>query len=525
MPRRKSDPEDRAAAERIAASMRAAGHGVEEGARLLAAVADDDRLAFFPLTDLGNAERFAARYAGRLLHVDEIGWLAWDGRRWAREGADNVVSKAVHDTVRCIQDEAEAIRGTDRDTILEEKKDGVVMLSDKLAHWGRASESASRLKAIAQHGAPYMGAKASQLDRDPFRINVMNGTLHIRRGDGDDDPIQLRPHDPADLITKLAPAVFDPAARCPTYDRFMLEVQPSPDVRRFLHQWGGYSLTGDTGEQKLLFLYGKGRNGKSTLVDTWGAVAGDYGETVPIETFVDQGRGRNAGAATPDLALLPGVRFLRTSEPEKGAKLAEALIKLVTGGEPIQARHLNRDYFKFKPGFKLTMSGNYRPSISGTDEGIWRRVVLVPWSITVQKPDATLPSKLEAEASGILNRLLDGLRDYLDGGLAVPDVVSTATADYRDDSDPLGRFLATCVVAEIGSRVQSSVMHRVFSAWARGSGASEWSPKGLAMALKERGFRSKQSNVMFWLDIRLTRSEIDFADPAPRSQGGAEDEL
>lgn len=516
--RSKADREaERADLEKVAASMCEAGRPL--------APTIDERLAFFPLTDLGNAERFAARNKGLLLHVDAIGWLAWDGRRWAREGAENVVSRAVHDTARRIQDEAAAIAGTDRDVIIEEKKDERVMLSDKLVRWGRASESATRLKAIAQHAAPYMSTEAAQLDRDPFRVNVLNGTLHIRRGPGDEDPIQLRPHDPADLITKLAPVDFDPGARCPIYDRFILDVQPAPDVRRFLHAWGGYSLTGDTGEQKLLFLYGKGRNGKSTLVDIWGFLAGDYGESVPIETFVDQGRGRNAGAATPDLALLPGVRFLRTSEPEKGAKLAESLIKLVTGGEPIQARHLNRDFFKFRPSFKLTMSGNYRPSIAGTDEGIWRRVVLVPWPITVEKPDPTLPSKLAAEAAGILNRLLDGLRDYLDNGLAVPDVVSTATADYRTDSDPLGRFLAAAVVAEQGSRVQSTIMHRAFNAWARSSGANEWTNKGLASALKERGFRAKQSNCMWWLDVRLVMTEIDFADPPPPSQGGGDDEI
>lgn len=485
---------------------------------------DDADLAFFPLTDLGNAERFARRNRDRLKHVDAIGWLAWDGRRWARDGADNIVFRAVHETVRKIQDEAGAIRGTDRDTEIDVKNDEPVMLSDKLAAWGRSSESATKLAAIAKHGAPYLSCDASHLDSDPWRLNVLNGTLHFRRSSGDDDPVSFLPHNPADLITKLAPVIYNPDAKSPLYDRFLGEVQPDAEMRRFLHQWGGYSLTGDTGEQKLCFFYGKGRNGKSTLVDAWGYVSGDYGETVPIETFLDQGRGRNAGAATPDLALLPGVHFLRTSEPEKGAKLAESLIKLVTGGEPIQARHLNRDYFKFRPSFKLTMSGNYRPSINGTDEGIWRRVVLVPWLVTVGKPDTSLLSKLAAEGSGILNRLLDGLRDYIDGGLCLPQEVSEATADYRDDSDPLGRFLAACVATEQDSRVQSTSMHRVFMAWAKAVGEREWSPKGLAAALKERGYRSKQSNCMFWLDCRLTRTEIDFTEPAPSRQEGGEDE-
>jgi putative DNA primase/helicase len=483
----------------------------------------DDELAFKPLTDLGNAERFKARNANTLHHVDAIGWLAWDGRRWAREGADVAVQKAVHATVRAIQDEADAIRDTEKDLEVDRKKDEPVMLSDRVAGWGRASESATKIAAIQKLAAPYLSVEAAALDADPLQINVLNGTIRISRAPGDEDPVSFTPHDPSQMITKLAPVIYDPVATCPTYDEFLKEVQPTPETRRFLHQWGGYSLTGDIGEHKLCFNYGKGRNGKSTLMDAWGAVAGDYGETVPIETFLDQGRGRNAGAATPDLALLPGVRMLRTSEPEKGAKLAESLIKLTTGGEPIQARHLNRDYFKFRPQFKLTMSGNYRPSVSGTDEGIWRRVVLIPWSVTVAAPDPLLPTKLLAETSGILNRLLDGLRDYLENGLILPGEVADATADYRDDSDPLGRFLAECVEAASGERVSSQAMHRLFVAWARADGEREWSQKGLAMALKERRFRSKHSNGMSWLDCRLVKTEAHFADPAPPSKEAAEE--
>jgi putative DNA primase/helicase len=474
---------------------------------------DDARLAFYPLTDLGNAERFRDRHRNALLYTSALGWFAWDGRRWSRQGAEESVAKAVFRTVRAIQREADAIRGTADDKVVETRKDGKeILLSEKIASWGRASESAQKIAAIVKLGAPKLSVDAAKLDADPWVLNVENGTLVFDRSGKEEDPVSFRRHDPGDLITKLAPVAYDPDAACPTYDRFLAEVQPEADVRRFLHQWGGYSLTGDTGEQKLAFLYGKGRNGKSTLVDAWGDVAGDYGETVPIETFVDQGRGRNAGAATPDLAILPGVRQLRTSEPERGAKLAEALIKLVTGGEPIQARHLNLPYFKFRPAFKLTMSGNYRPRIDGTDEGIWRRVILVPWKVTVTAPDKGLPARLKGELSGILNRLLDGLRDYLDAGLVQPDSVTAATQDYRDDSDPLGRFLDAAVVPAPGERVQSTRLHEVFAAWAKATGENVWSNKGLSRAMKERGFGLLRSHVSQWLDIRLTKSVSDFAD-------------
>ena len=376
---------------------------------------DDAALAFFPMTDPGSAERYAKRFEGRLAHVPAHGWLAWSGSRWAREGAEEAAMLAAHHTARALPDDAAAVRASGEDREIEKRKEGgPLMLSDKLESWRRASESSQKLSAIVKHADVFLRVSADKLDTDPFKINVLNGTLIVRRNGDGDDPIVFRPHDPGELITKLVLVEYRPEADSPRYDAFLADIQPNPATVRFQDQWGGYRLTGSTAEQKLAFFYGKGRNGKSTLVDAWATIAGDFGAVVPIETFLDQGRGRNAGAATPDLAALPGMRFLRTSEPDKGAKLAEALIKLCTGGEAMKARHLNRDYFEFCAAFKLTMSGNYRPSISGTDEGIWRRIILVPFAVTLQKPDPGLLGALRAEASGILNRLLDGRRDWLE---------------------------------------------------------------------------------------------------------------
>ena len=491
------------------------------------------RLAFFPLTDLGNAERFRERYKGKLLWCPAVGWLAWDGRRWSREGAEDLVKIAEHDTVREIQREAAIVRDSGdrdvddasedaRDFLVDTKRDGTrVMYSDKIAAWGRTSEAMNKLGALSKRGAPYFAISIDKLDADKMKISVANGTLVVARKfvDGE-DYVSFQPHDPADLITKISPVVYDPDAACPEYDKFLARVLPSTEMRTFIHQWFGLSLTGDVTEQKLAFLYGKGGNGKSVLVDIVSYVAGDYGETVPIETFLDHGKSRGAGQATPDLAILPGVRMLRTSEPEKNSKLAEAMVKLVTGGEPIQARHLNRDFFKFYPQFKLTMSGNFRPTISGADEGIWRRVRLVPFNITIPKEerDPQLTDKLRAEASGILNRLLDGLRHWCDKGLIEPQEVTEATAAYREDSDALGRFLSACVAAEPGHREQSSVLFSLYEAWCKSSGEKPWLQKGFSNAMKERGYVTKQSNVMWWLDIRATRHESDFIDSQGRAR-------
>ena len=471
------------------------------------------RLAFFPLTDLGNAERFRERYLDRLLWCPALGWLAWDGKRWSREGADDLVKIAEHDTVRAIQEEADEVRESGlkgeetggRDYVFAVVKEQPVFYSDKIASWGRASEALNKLGALSKRGAPYFAIGVEKLDADKMKINVANGTLVVARKSDGEDYVSFKPHDPADLITKISPVDYEPAAACPEYDKFITRVQPQEPMRVFLHQWLGLSLTGDVSEQKLAFLYGKGSNGKSVLIDAVSYVAGDYGETVPIETFLDHGKSRNAGQATPDLAILPGVRMLRTSEPEKNSRLAEAMVKLVTGGEPIQARHLNRDFFKFYPQFKLTISGNYRPTISGADEGIWRRLRLLPFNITIPKEerDIHLSEKLRAEASGILNRLLDGLRLWCDKGLIEPEAVTLATAEYRSASDPLGRFLSMCVEESAGDRVQSSVLYQVFEAWCKSSGETAWKQKGFSLAMEERGYKRKHSDVTWFVDIKL----------------------
>ena len=477
---------------------------------------DDEnlRLAFFPLTDVGNAERFRDRQRGKLIWCPAIGWLFWDGKRWCRDGADEKVKIAAHDTARLIQHEAKALAGSRWDVAKPARGNKpATMLSESLAAWGRASEAAAKLGAMREQAAPYLYVEPFALDADPFLINCRNGTLVARRR-GDGDCISFRPHDPRDLITKMMPVDYDPQATCPIYDDFIAFAQPEEANRRFLHQWGGLSLTGDVSEQLLVFFWGKGKNGKSTLLVAWAEVAGDLARTVPIETFINEGRGRNAGQATPDLAMLAGVRMVQASEPDRGAKLAEALIKLATGGDPMQVRFLNRDYFTLKPVFKLTMSGNYRPRVEGADEGIWRRVRLVPWTVTVpeDRRDRHLPDKLRAEASGILNRLLDGLRDWLEHGMIASAAVLEATAEYRRDSDPLGQFIEACIKRETGARIQSSELHRLFLAWAEVNAGPKWSAKGLTQALHERGWKSKKSDASFWLDVRMTKSVNDFVD-------------
>lgn len=489
-------------------------------------------LAHFPMTELGLIERYVQRNKHRLKYCEAIGWLTWDGQRWAREGAAALAVSAGHDVVRAIQDEAEAIRDTEFDGVRGQrkpkgaKKDDPpidIMLSDLLEAFGRASEKKA-VMTLEAHARPYLSVEVEQLDADPFAINLQNGTLLLRRDWSDHVPAgwirinkyaRLKPHDPADLITKLMPVKFDRTARCPRYDKFLLDVQPLYAVREFLDDWDGYSMTGDVGEQKLTFHYGTGKNGKSTWLVVRLALLGDYGRTIPIETFINDGKPRAGGSASPDLAMLRKVRGLATSEPDKGWRLNEALIKLLTGGDPVQVRELHKPYFTLVPEFKLTIAGNHKPNISGGDaeSGTWRRVVLVPWAvrITEAQRDPHLTDKLKLEGSGILNRWIAGLARWMERGLMVPDEVAAATEKFRLDSDHLGRFMAGCTEPAPGDRVQSSHLYEVYVAWAKANGAPIYFQTGFSNALIDRGYSKETKHFAYWLDLRLTKDPREFA--------------
>lgn len=499
-----------------------------------------ERCAGFALTDLGNAERFAARFTGEILWCAALGWLVWDGKRYTAEGAEERVKEAEHRTVRFLQDEArvleqraKALKPEARGEAKEEAppspddagelKERLLKRAKALRAWGVKSEANKALAVIARNAKPYLAVNVRELNADPMKLNVNNGTLVFSA----ELPgyIELRPHDPADRITRLCPVDYDPDAACPNYDRFLARVQPLPEMRAFLHRWMGYSLTADAGEQKFVVFYGTGRNGKGTFVELCAFIAGDYAEYIPIETFI-QAHWQTSGAqARPDLMLMHNVRMVRSVEPEEGVRFNEALLKQVTGGDPVTARDLNKPMVRFRPHLKLTISVNARPDVRGTDEGIWSRIKLVPWEVFIPalERNTHLLRELQAESSGVLNRLLDGLRQWFDIGIAFPDAVERATQDYREDSDVIGQFLGEATEREEGARTQSSLLHRVLVAWQKARGDRAWSNKAMTRALLARGLRKKKSNGEWWLGLRLTRAEADYVDSLgkPRDWPGA----
>ncbi|MCC7046728.1 MAG: hypothetical protein IT562_08465 [Alphaproteobacteria bacterium] len=460
----------------------------------------DLQLAAKDYNDVGNAERLVARAGASLKFVRESSWYAFDGARWCKATGDKRAELLAQETVKGIRAEFWALRdqGRREGEAEDEFKKRVA------THFGWAIRSGftPRIRGMIEQARSLLEIPAAALDVDSFKFNVGNGTLLLRpeeRGG-----IELRAHDREDLITRVAPVAFDPQAACPMFHAFLARILPIAADRVFLQTWLGYSLTGDASEQRMVVLCGSGANGKSTLMEVVSAVLGDYSTGLPFTSLALDDR-RQGAAASPDLARLPGVRMVRASEMKQNTRLDETMIKALTGGEPITVRHLNCPFFEFTPVFKLTLSTNHKPIIRGADTGIWRRLVLVPFTVEIPEAerDKTLALKLRGEAPGILNWLLDGLRLWFDHGLRVPDSLLVATGNYRADSDPLSGFLDVVVLRDPHSTVSAKELRAAYVAWCKANALDPVGETMFGRMMGERGYTKHRSGTVKYLGIAI----------------------
>jgi putative DNA primase/helicase len=438
-------------------------------------------------TDVTNAERFVKDQRDIVCFCKSNGqWLVWAGDRWRWDDADIVLGLG-QDSVRSMLVEAMAIKDDYRRKEYEQ-------------HAVR-SEGRARIDAMLYLARPRLAVRLETLDSDLALFNCANGTLNLTT-------YELGPHDPSHLITKISPVEYEPGAQCGHWLDFLSDITKGDQaLMEFLQRAVGYSMTGETLEHCLFMLYGSGCNGKSTFVETVRHVFGDYARTADFGTFMQQ---KASSAPRNDLAMLRGARFVTATESDDGKHLAEAFIKSCTGGDTVTARFLYGEHFEFTPQFKLWLSTNHKPKVRGVDDGIWRRIKLIPFAIRIpdDKIDRQLPDKLKAEARGILSWAVEGLKQYRVLGLNDPPVVRNATIEYREDEDVLGGFLASCVFGD-SLRVQGRNLYTNFKEWAASYGESPIDEKKFAKCLADRGLQKQKTKTgNFWLGIAL-------ADPSP----------
>jgi P4 family phage/plasmid primase-like protien len=446
----------------------------------------------FATTDTGNGIRFAQRMRDVVRFAAGEGtWYIWDGNRWEPDQLNRALL-LTEELVRDLLVEAARLDGDRREHV---------------ERWAQASQSAAKREAALRCASaqPGIAIRADDLDADPWLLVVRGGTLDLRTG-------QLVESRPQDLNTKLADVAYDPGARCPLWEQHVAFVTGGDaQLAAWLRRAVGYTLTGLTSEQKLFFLWGNGANGKSTFVDVVASLLGSYA------TQADAGLLTAAVEHPTQLAGLRGARLVVADETEQGRRLAERRVKALTGGKKVRARFMRRDFFEFTPRFKLWITGNHKPEVAGSDAGIWRRLKLVPFTSILGDDRRILgyDEVLEAELSGILNWALAGLADWRDvGGLGEPDVVRSATGEYRDEEDSIGLWLSDSILlGAANSEVEASRLYESYRWWCHANGIPDVrSAVALGRELSARGLRRDVRRVAgrtarVWLGVQLAGVE------------------
>jgi putative DNA primase/helicase len=444
-----------------------------------------DPLPDEPLTELGYARRLVTLFGDQLRYVPAWRrWLVWDERRWSHD-VTGQATRWMKVISRRITVDAMAIK---------EEPARKAALNQALR--GEASHAVAGALTLASTEVG-IAVAPDGLDADPFLLNCANGTLDLRTG-------QLRAHDPRDLLTKMTGAAYRPGAEGPEFTRFLSEVQPDAEMRAYLARLTGHSLEGRATEHILPVFCGLGANGKSTFTSAVTVALGDYAAPADPELLT----ARTFDAHPTGTADLFGLRLALLHESDHGRRLAEGTVKRLTGGDRIKARRMREDFWSFDPSHTFLMLTNHKPVIGGTDEGIWRRIRLVPWDVVIPPPerDLELGDKLALEADAVLAWLVDGYRDWREHGMSDPDRVSVATIAWRDESDVLRRFLEERCMRH-GS-VRSSDLFAAWSKWCAAEGEHAGTQTAFSTALTNAGFDKKATNTgKFWTGLGLSASE------------------
>lgn len=436
-------------------------------------------------TDAGNAERLIAQFGDDIRYCPTAAsWYLWNGKVWEQDSSNRIILIATR-VARSIYQEVLSAATPDR--------------ARALAKWAIASESLRVRKAMIESAAPYAAIAEHEFDARENLLNCQNGTLEL-------DTMTFREHRKCDLLTRMTGVSFDPDADCPRWKAHLsLIFGDDQDYIMGFQSMCGYTLLSSNPEQVLFILFGKGKNGKSKTIEVLARIMGGYAVNIAAETLMVH---RYEGVRS-DLARIAGARMATASEGEDGARLAESIVKQLTGEYAITVRRLYENEFEFTPTAKIWLTTNHEPVIRGTDDGIWRRIWMVPFAVQIPEAqrDPEIEKALLAEGPGILNWCLQGLTAYYASGkrLAKPGRVSVATGTYRTISDTIAYFLATECTLDPDGMISRLALREHFEKWCEEEGIRRpISARKFAVALKSHGIRNgtKYAGERFWTGIR-----------------------
>ena len=459
--------------------------GARVGASYLHVPWHDEEKFDYNESDHGNVGRLLSLHHRDIRFCPQFkSWYIWNGQIWGIDDCNRIMILAT-EAVKGIYKEAQCA-GSDERRI-------------SLMKWGLRSESYNRRQYMVKSAEPYAAVRRDAWDARDNLFNCRNGTLDL-------EILEMREHRRDDMLTKMAGVEYQPDAECPLWqDHLDLVFSGDEEVIRSFREMCGYSLLADNPEQVMFILHGSGKNGKSKTLSVISSIMGDYARNIAPESLT----AKRGDSPRSDIARLTGCRLVTSSEGEEGSKLGESWIKQLTGGDPVTVRYLYQPEFEDRPGYKIWLATNHKPSIRGTDEAIWRRIWLLPFEVTIpeDKRDQKIGERFLEEAPGIFNWMIEGLRSYHENGdrLNKPAKVVNATSDYRMESDTIKEFLDTNCRKDPSEQIARGTLYGVYKNWCTDNDDSPLSPRKFANGLRERGIvdGSPRNGTRYWKGIRF----------------------
>lgn len=451
---------------------------------------DEEKMRAYTFDDMGNAERFVDLFGENVRYCyTEKKWYFYNSMRWSVDNL-GVILRMADKCVEAMKAEAKLYLQAD-----EESGGNMAKAFEKHMKSSRSNKSKKAMLNEIEHHLPILPI---QMDRYKMALNTPSGIINLKNGD-------VKAHNPEYYFTKITSVDCAEAADCPRWLAFLDDIfAGDKDLIRYIQKAVGYSLTGSTAEQCAFFLYGTGRNGKSTFIDVIRDVFGDYAANIQPETIMVKSSQSNA--INSDIARLKGARLVTSVEPNEGVRLNEGLLKQLTGDDTVTARKLYSEEFEFKPEFKLWMATNHKPIIRGTDTGIWRRIHMIPFDVQIpeDKVDKNLTHKLKAEMTGIFKWCIDGCLMWQREGLQMPAAVLKSVREYRREMDVISAFIEDKCTLE--GTVQASTLYAAYVSWADSNNEYCMSNTKFSTEIAKRFEKIKGRNYNYFTGISI-RSE------------------
>ena len=450
---------------------------------------DETTQKTYTFDDMGNAQRFVDLFGSEVRYsYTEKKWMYYDSRKWCVDNT-GVIESLADRSILAMKAEANVYALAD-----QESGGNILKAFEKHQKNSRSNKSKKSMLSETMHHIPILPA---QLDRFKMALNTPSGVINLKNGD-------LKSHAAEHYFTKITSVDYSVNADCPRWIAFLKDIFNNDlNLIRYIQKAVGYSLTGSTAEQCAFFLFGTGRNGKSTFLDVIRQVFGDYATNIQPETIMI--RPTSGSSINSDIARLKGARLVTSVEPNEGVRINEGLLKQLTGDDVVTARKLYAEEFEFKPEFKLWMATNHKPIIRGTDTGIWRRIHMIPFTVQIpeDKVDRNLPHKLKAEMTAIFKWCVDGCLLYQQEGLKMPKAIMDCVRDYRREMDIISAFIEDRCEVGAGLSVQSAQLHAAYMSWAEQGNEYCMSNTKFGIEIAKRYEKIKSKKCNYYLGLTL----------------------